>query len=81
MTAAVAVAVTLDAAWAAAEAALPDGWRIYRLDHDDAGPGTGWRAIARTEDMSVTWYERWSRGSGATPVAALLDLAARLEVS
>lgn len=67
----------LDAAWAAAEAALPEGWRLTlgRSDDDYAT----WSAIA----VSPAFFEGeiaggWISGEGPTPAAALLALAARL---
>jgi len=64
--------MTLDAAWAAAEAELPDGWIILSLIFD-AGR---WGAAAY--DASFTgrpWHQRYRRAYGATPAAALLALA------
>jgi len=63
---------TLDAAWAAAEAELPDGWIILSLIFD-AGR---WGAAAY--DASFTgrpWHQRYRRASGDTPTAALIALA------
>jgi len=63
---------TLDDAWAAAEAELPDGWIILSLSFD-AGR---WGAAAY--DASFTgrpWHQRYRRASGDTPAAALLALA------
>jgi hypothetical protein len=60
----------LDAAWAEAEAALPEGWRILAVswptEHDDE-----WAASAGGEGK-ITY------GKGQTPAAALHALAARL---
>jgi len=67
---------TLDAAWAAAEAELPDGWDILSLIFD-AGR---WGAAAY--DASFTgrpWHQRYRRASGDTPVAALIALAGVFE--
>lgn len=67
----------LDAAWAEAEAALPEGWRISNL--------LGWSEwVAQAEPKpaykgngrSSTWLGRGARGP--TPAAALLALAAEL---
>lgn len=68
----------IDAAWADVEALLPEGWRITCVDLDDAGVGTGWRAIASIDDFAIIWYQRFRRGRGETPVAALEDLARTL---
>lgn len=68
---------TLDAAWAAAEAALPEGWAITGLTLRAAVmAGRYWLVIANRPN---------TRGIGAsargdTPAAALQALAARLRV-
>lgn len=66
-------AVTIDAAWAEAEAALPEGWVIYSLRiHSE-----GWRASADSRDpVGRPWHLRYAQASGSTPAAALLALAA-----
>jgi len=64
--------LTLDAAWAAAEAALPDGWIILSLIFD-AGQ---WRAAAHNPSFAGrSWHQRYRQATGATPAAALLALA------
>ena len=63
--------MTLDAAWAAAEAELPDGWEILSLRYLDGQ----WRA----EAGSVVAAWRYRHATGSTPVVALLALAGVLE--
>lgn len=70
----------LDAAWAAVEAALPEGQHLCDLVHDDAGWENGprlaeWTAATRADD-----HDEWGvRATAGTPVAALNALAERLE--
>jgi len=59
--------MTLDRAWAAAEAELPDGWKILSLRYLDGQ----WRA----EAGSAVSAWRYRHASGSTPAAALLALA------
>lgn len=59
---------TLDAAWKAVEAELPEGWRIERLD---MGVWGSWWAYAGRGPDRV-------HGEGPTPTAALLALRDRL---
>ena len=72
---------SLDAAWAEAEAALPEGWWIARIELSGM----------TTEDMGghrgrLTWWEAWAsgpkgkdaKGVADTPVAALRALVAKL---
>ena len=62
---------SLDAAWAEAEAALPEGWRIDGVDR---------------ADVEIDWWEASASGimggtvfvTGDTPPAALRALAERL---
>ena len=63
-------AESLDAAWAEAEAALPDGWHIDRLNRN--GP-KDWTAYA-----SEAPHLGLEMGAHNTPAAALRALAARL---
>jgi hypothetical protein len=75
---------TLDAAWAEAEAALPEGWVCGVQGTDLAVPGRlydAWAGVGRH------WDEHAGRladtppecfGFGPTPAAALRELAARL---
>jgi len=68
--------LTLDAAWAAAEAELPDGWEIRQLLEIRQlflAPKRQWRAEAGNDAL----YYR--RAYGATPAAALLALAGVLQ--
>ena len=70
------VATGLDAAWAAAEAALPEGWRLHSITVMDGGWGL-WLAVAGRP--VPLWQGRNSEsGSGPTPADALLALAAAL---
>ena len=62
--------LTLDAAWAAAEAELPDGWAMLSLKRDDDGQ---WCAFAAADGRP--WQHRYRRASGPTPAAAVLALA------
>jgi hypothetical protein len=67
----------LDAAWAAAEAALPEGWR-FAVQRTDEDFGT-WAATG----VSPAFFEgenddEYADGQGPTPAAALRALAARL---
>jgi hypothetical protein len=60
----------LDSAWAAVEAALPDGWRIDELATWDGWDG-GWRVVCGSplpDDPGVEAF-------GPTPAAALRALA------
>ena len=68
----------LSEAWARAEAALPEGWYIIGV-RQDGGSDMPWRATAYREDPDLSWFQRHHRGTGPTPAAALLALAARLE--
>ncbi len=72
----------LDAAWAAAEAALPEGWRLGSLRVAVGFDGyrtsvVGWTATA-TEASGIARADP-TEGYGPTPAAALLALAARLD--
>lgn len=69
------VAEGLDAAWAAAEAALPEGWRLHLLE---ATPQDEWRVVAgkRIDDGTDPFI---AIAEGPTPIAALLALVAKLE--
>jgi hypothetical protein len=71
--------VSLDAAWAEAEAALPEGWRIEGLWHSwppnpvlDPEWGTT-VSNAQTGEMTISVH-----ADGPTPAAALRALAAKL---
>lgn len=71
---------SLDAAWAEAEAALPEGWRIHLRTvprHSDGGlphsTAHGYSASATHRDLT-----RATSGPHATPAAALRALAERL---
>jgi len=74
-----ALADSLDAAWAEAEAALPDGWAILGLDHT-AMMDQRWRAEAQSRIGPVVAWNRVRTVSaeGLTPAAALRALAAKL---
>ncbi len=72
---------TLDAAWAEAEAALPEGWQfeLGRLNFDGE-----WEAFAKSrafweDDLRVPNREQQiAAGEGPTPAAALRALAEKL---
>ncbi len=64
----------VDAAWADAEAVLPEGWKLTDL-HLLAG---GWRAIAARWPTDARRPGDWEAAQGMTPDAALRALAARL---
>lgn len=64
---------SLDAAWAEAEAALPDGWRIKEVRVHDLDDEWG----AEAENMTGVGRYRWVE-HGPTPAAALRALTARL---
>jgi len=79
----------LSEAWAAAEAAVPEGWRPITVGppdpdaYDKAGNAITepWFAATVSPAFFNGETERdteWECGYGPTPVAALLDLAARL---
>jgi hypothetical protein len=66
--------VTLDEAWAEAEAALPQGWHLHNVNREwtDDGHGlAGWRASANDGKFMVQAVV------ADTPTAALLALAAK----
>ncbi|MDP2622294.1 MAG: hypothetical protein Q8Q29_00650 [Actinomycetota bacterium] len=73
--------MTLDEAWAEAEAALPEGWRIDTLrigrnyPHE---PEVEWVVWAEKPDYFAPRDGRTAFGSGPTPTAALQALAAAL---
>ena len=75
--------VELGDAWAAAEAALPEGWRVIRLefvpyretDHGIFEPNV-WHAKAQSNPLRPSYRE--ADAYGPTPVAALRALAAAL---
>ena len=80
---------SLDAAWAEAEAALPDGWtllEVSRLDRDEDGGrmldarGGYWYASAGEGNKAqvVSYIRREETETGHTPAAALRGLAAKL---
>jgi hypothetical protein len=64
---------SLDAAWAEAEAALPTGWQIDRVERRDEG---GWAVWADDQPVRHREYE-FEYGEGDTPAAALGDLATK----
>lgn len=74
---------SLDAAWKAAEAALPEGWIVAGVDH--AGPSP----MMRREFVASAWgpWLRSSRsvdatyGYGDSPITALTDLVSALAES
>ncbi len=69
----------LDAAWAEAEAALPEGWHLCEMTlHCHAGNGDGERGpwLVEAHDGDRWWSEC---GEGPTPAAALRALTAALD--
>lgn len=68
-------AVSLDSAWAEAEAALPDGWDLSGVENASEGSGRYWTAGA-----FLPWDESAHDviADGPTPAAALRALAAKL---
>jgi hypothetical protein len=82
----------LDAAWAEAEAALPEGWIVFGVakgyETDDGwAPEDEWRATAvrpepdqfRSDGRAVSVETITAeQGKGETPAAALRALAAKL---
>jgi len=74
-------AVALGAAWAEAEAALPEGWAILSLrSFDVVRPARiAWFAAADAPGLvGRPWHERHVRAHGSTPAEAMLALAAAL---
>lgn len=78
---------SLDAAWAEAEAALPEGWRPATVGpadpdaYDEAGNPISAPWVASV--VSPAFFDgendrEWACGSGPTPAAALRALAAKL---
>ena len=72
---------SLDAAWAAAEAALPEG-RQLQLEY--ARPGLyvaryQWLTVVVVDGTQIPASSTWRWSEGPTPAAALRALAARLE--
>ena len=79
-------ACSLDAAWAEAEAALPEGWVLAKVDRlsEDTDCDTSvlraeWSAIVVSRQRDE-WgkHEVTAWASGLTPAAALRSLAAKL---
>ena len=76
-------ACSLDAAWAEAEAALPEGWKIDGMVHllppKDPKAGEAWIASANRVRPDGRWFGRNIEGDPRpTPAAALRSLAAKL---
>lgn len=67
---------TLDDAWAAVEAALPEGWLLRGLFRYDAPEGRAWEATA--EEADYLGHEDMHAALGPTPAAALLALTEKL---
>jgi hypothetical protein len=67
-----AITMTLDEAWAAAEAALPEYWFIRSMILVDPYKNPMWEVVAAESRHHV-------RATGPTPTAALQALAARLQ--
>lgn len=84
-------APTLDAAWAEAEAALPEGqWMLevirYGIAPGDVNPSTGYTLDFPPEPYAATAGRHWSANIehtafGPTPAAALTALASRLRAA
>ena len=73
---------SLDAAWAEAEAALPEGWMLYEVAQCEQAPGK-WLANAShllSGTLDPRGHPHWDfcHGEGPTPASALHELAARL---
>ena len=64
----------LDAAWAEAEAALPEGWVLQGITPSRAE----WEALASSWTARAGDKQDWQAGAGPTPAAALRALAAKL---
>lgn len=67
---------TLDAAWAAVLAALPDGWTLDSLQFRRSPEREWWEAFAAEADYQGA--EDLHMASGPTPAAALRALAEKL---
>ena len=81
---------SLDAAWKAAEEALPEGWSLHGVRRGYVGAaatanGPAWSATAQLAGIGVEQRRHGTvpnkTGTGPTPAAALLALAARLRES
>lgn len=70
---------SLDAAWAEAEAALPEGWAMLQLHHT-AMMDQRWQAEAQSRIGPVVAWNRVRTviAEGLTPAAALRALTAKL---
>lgn len=82
---AVSETMTLDEAWAEAEAALPEAWYVRGLRRryvGAAGSGKGWSATAVQGGIGIEVRTRGTvpsrAGFGPTPAAALQALATAL---
>lgn len=69
---------SLDAAWAEAEAALPDGWCL-KLHSDVDVDATDYLAIAQPNTEMPRDLHEWA--PGPTPAAALRALAVKLRAT
>jgi hypothetical protein len=65
---------SLDAAWAEAEAALPEGW-AFELTYSEGNPVQSWAWLPGVE---IVTGDDGIRAEGSTPAAALRALAAKL---
>lgn len=71
-------ATSLDEAWAAVEAALPEGWVFDELSSRWGTRKEPWQATARYHWIGAVSAFMEAVGSGPTPTAALQALAAKL---
>ena len=69
--------MTLDEAWAAAEAALPEGWAVTDVLRRGGGAEREWRAFAHRWTPYADPINRVA-GMGPTPAEALIALAVEL---
>ena len=68
---------SLDAAWAEAEAALPEGWELTQLDLLYY-PRRLWRAWILPKDRTAKVWDTFETAEAETPAGALRALAAQL---
>ena len=69
---------SLDAAWAEAEAALPEGWRIRGVARAPSRDPRKWMAQARRDTRLAGSDLYFSHARGDSPAAALRALAVKL---
>jgi hypothetical protein len=70
---------SLDSAWAEAEAALPEGWRLDEITWDNGrAEWVATAALYEAEYPADAGYSDYMTGWSETPAAALQSLAAKL---